>query len=1112
MPAAAAAAAASPDPEQDKALAKLKALAAGSPDLLLSPGTNLSANGCLSYDEAIRAGYRRVVEFFLDHGASADRTPRGESPLAVAALSGQAALVELLLEKGALIDGAPETENPLAAAARGGHLAIARLLLDKGAKPDGSEGALAPLYAAAAQGHKTVMTLLLERGADPGCADNQPLILAITAKRLDLVELLLEKGAPPDKGRMAYAKDPQRFESGHNPTLISGVDNDQGSLPVSLEYAGYLSTDQSSKSRPADAFRPIHLACLQNQPEILKLLIAKGADVNALTLDAHSSALEIACVLNRLALGEMLVAAGAKADLPVPGGLRLVDLALYRGSLPWYELMRKAGAVVTGDSPNGMSPMEVLLTGTLWGNKNDPLLERATRVLNDGADPNGNSRFQPILHAAVTQDSALVRLLKTKGADFNPPGSVPAVAALVAAVCGESQAPGKVPEFPSGAAETVQALLDGGADLNAVSERESKSYWLYFEWKGYTALDILAVHLPDVDSLNRFLSFKPMVSTAPEQQTPFVRAQGEYTLLRNFAKLQTAPGKSFVPAVQPSYVVQQSRAGVVAGSVDAILKSAPATLRRLWEYGRVERNPEFGSRVWVQVFDPDKEQAACRFVPASEAGAGPVSLAEALAAYGKKDCLVPDFTKLEVLARSPEAEGGALVLRRTYDLAALTAAAPGGAPGPVPLLEPGEVLNLHPVDDKGVKSWREFPEPAASWIRMASTRLITVKAGAWLRVFKVVPELEDFRWDPATDVLAVKPTLRTVLHYLPKPEWFYRIDRIAVNEPGDASAADAAAAAASSSPAAAPPATPAPVSAAPDKWFNLHFPGTADKDPVLTSGTVITLEEIPADDPDLAKRKTEGVFVCSPKDGFLREVFRNANPLPGIPESPVSGMEVLREFYQKGDCVIPFPDLDSLTFRQNAQDKGPLKEPWGGELTVSRTGVPGAGMELSFHLEEPLPVLRTLKLKVRLPQGRSREIAVGLPNPSFSKSTDGWVSEPGNIGYPNQPAGLFQDMSVSTFSLEAVSERLFGDRSPDKARWLKLQSMEKTLAFHPNDSPLPFIVLKDGDEIILDPSDKEALLDDPPSVGRIRTVVPSSPRTVIPPDGVDRRIVLPPSQ
>src|SRR5678815_4291088 len=72
-----------------------------------NPQTNLESNGCISYDEALRAGYVRVVEWLLKHGASVEKTPSGATPLSLAAERGYTALIEMLVAKGAPVEGQP---------------------------------------------------------------------------------------------------------------------------------------------------------------------------------------------------------------------------------------------------------------------------------------------------------------------------------------------------------------------------------------------------------------------------------------------------------------------------------------------------------------------------------------------------------------------------------------------------------------------------------------------------------------------------------------------------------------------------------------------------------------------------------------------------------------------------------------------------------------------------------------------------------------------------------------------------------------------------------------------------------------------------------------------
>lgn len=112
-------------------------------------------------------------------------------------------LMEKLLKEGADIN-ATESEGKFTAlteAAADGDLEIVNYLLQKGAKPDGVQiFPNSPIYFAIFGDHITVVRRLLDQGIDPNYAwpnrnGGTLLIVAVQDNRLDIVKLLIQRGA-----------------------------------------------------------------------------------------------------------------------------------------------------------------------------------------------------------------------------------------------------------------------------------------------------------------------------------------------------------------------------------------------------------------------------------------------------------------------------------------------------------------------------------------------------------------------------------------------------------------------------------------------------------------------------------------------------------------------------------------------------------------------------------------------------------------------------------------------------------------------------------------------------------------------------------------------------
>ena len=90
-------------------------------------------------------------------------------------------------------------------------------LLEKGVEPDVVVDPFTPCYAAAQMGWLDLVELLLERGADPNKARTDtgetPCYAAAERGKLDVVRLLLERGADPNKART---------DNGETPCIVAG--------------------------------------------------------------------------------------------------------------------------------------------------------------------------------------------------------------------------------------------------------------------------------------------------------------------------------------------------------------------------------------------------------------------------------------------------------------------------------------------------------------------------------------------------------------------------------------------------------------------------------------------------------------------------------------------------------------------------------------------------------------------------------------------------------------------------------------------------------------------------------------------------------------------------
>ena len=170
-----------------------------------------------------------------------------------------------------------------------------------------------PLFAAIAQGNKETITLLLDLGANIHATDffgYTPLVYALDIKRVDIVELLLNRGA--------NANDIAR-----SPLLFLAVEADhKGNQIARVEYLAQWKANLETLHFDYDYncyFTPLLYAVRHGKIEMVRALIKNGARINALS-SSHWSALHLATNKGDAHMVRVLLEAGIDANLqPSPG-------------------------------------------------------------------------------------------------------------------------------------------------------------------------------------------------------------------------------------------------------------------------------------------------------------------------------------------------------------------------------------------------------------------------------------------------------------------------------------------------------------------------------------------------------------------------------------------------------------------------------------------------------------------------------------------------------------------------------------------------------------------------------------------------------------------------
>lgn len=255
---------------------------------------------------AAQAGAVSVVALLLGHGADPRATDAtGATPLHRACAGGpllpgapeaaRLAASELLLRAGAA--PAPldrEGMAPLDLAAEADHLALVSRLEQAGA-PVG-------LHAAATLGRRDRVTLLL--AADPAAAQaprhdgRRPLELAAGRGRIEVVDLLLLAGAVVD------ACGPRA------PTALQAAASN-GHVEVVRRL---LRAGAAPDGAAGDSSSPLQLAALEGHPAVAEALLDAGAWPSHFAAGQHRPPLHWASAMNHLEVLRLLLARGADPD------------------------------------------------------------------------------------------------------------------------------------------------------------------------------------------------------------------------------------------------------------------------------------------------------------------------------------------------------------------------------------------------------------------------------------------------------------------------------------------------------------------------------------------------------------------------------------------------------------------------------------------------------------------------------------------------------------------------------------------------------------------------------------------------------------------------------
>jgi uncharacterized protein len=396
---------------------------------LLQQGRDVNAaqgDGMTALHWAAMKNDAELARMLAYAGANVKATTRlgANTPLVIAARTGNAAVVEVLLGAGADAKAPTSTgTTPLMLAAASGSVEAVKALIAAGAEVDAREKSMqqTALMFAAAYARVDVMKALIAAGADVKATTKVVNLSSLTSPDEEAFRQQQQPPAPAAAARPAAAT-PEPRPATPPPTAPAGNTGgrrgpQQGAAGVERQFR------YNELVGWQGGLTPLLFVVRQGSAEAVDVLLEAGADVNQVSAGDKSSPLLIALANGHFDIATHLLDKGAD-----------VNLAAENGAAPLYAVLNVQWA------PKALYPQP-----RAYLQQKTSYLEMLTALLDKGADVNARLRFKvwysgynfdlsgvdeigatPFWRAAYASDIEAMKLLVARGADPNIPTSKPA--------------------------------------------------------------------------------------------------------------------------------------------------------------------------------------------------------------------------------------------------------------------------------------------------------------------------------------------------------------------------------------------------------------------------------------------------------------------------------------------------------------------------------------------------------------------------------------------------------------------------------------------------------------------------------------------------------------
>jgi len=359
---------------------------------------------------AATAAQKEIAELLIAKGADVNaRDDDGETPLDTAIQIRSTKLADLLRKHGGKRGDWFNADNSIHRAARAGHIEAVKKHLGDGTDVNAKNAdGWTPLHEAARWGQKEIAELLIAKGADVNAKDEDgwtPLDWAITNirgahyKQTETIALLRKHGG----------KTSEWFKAEESIHIAAKI----GHLEAVRQH---LAAGANVNAIDHEGNTPLHHAVYNDQTEIIRLLIDKGAEVNGKRKAANHekgvAPLHTATWRSTIETMELLIDNGADVNMKRADGAIALHYAVWFGLKEKAEFLLSKGSDVKARDGNneGATPLHV----AVWKSPNNGIVELLIENEADVNDKN-NSGETPLDWAIKYKRNETADLLRKHG-------------------------------------------------------------------------------------------------------------------------------------------------------------------------------------------------------------------------------------------------------------------------------------------------------------------------------------------------------------------------------------------------------------------------------------------------------------------------------------------------------------------------------------------------------------------------------------------------------------------------------------------------------------------------------------------------------------------------